>query len=59
MFKLHLIKHFFQERFFTAPHWKLPGGYVDPGNAKNVLRKQKKPNIIIILENEFVILINL
>ena len=44
MFKLHLIKHFFQERFFTAPHWKLPGGYVDPGNAKNVLRKQKKPN---------------
>lgn len=20
-----------QERFYTAPHWKLPGGYVDPG----------------------------
>ena len=20
-----------QERFYTAHHWKLPGGYVDPG----------------------------
>eukprot|EP00091_Calanus_sinicus_P023145 TRINITY_DN7681_c0_g1_i1.p1 TRINITY_DN7681_c0_g1~~TRINITY_DN7681_c0_g1_i1.p1 ORF type:complete len:188 (-),score=52.33 TRINITY_DN7681_c0_g1_i1:134-697(-) len=25
-----------QERFFTAPHWKLPGGYVDPGEDISV-----------------------
>ena len=25
-----------QERFYTAPHWKLPGGYVDPGEDISV-----------------------
>ena len=21
-----------QEKYYKKPHWKLPGGYVDPGN---------------------------
>jgi len=21
-----------QEKWYKTPHWKLPGGYVDPGN---------------------------
>ena len=22
-----------QEKYYKTPHWKLPGGYVDPGNS--------------------------
>lgn len=31
-----------QERFHEKPHWKLPGGYSNPGNKTNI-----NANIII------------
>lgn len=25
-----------REKYYTYPHWKLPGGYVEPGKLQNI-----------------------